>query len=144
MGNDRCLDAGCFQVKCSNFLERQLATLEQTMDGGPVLKITDNTTTKSADVLTRWDYNILAQDDEVAPGLIESGRVRQAIVMEGKQAGQLVQVVVKPELANAADPRAGVAAESGRRRRSRPSRTRAKPWPKTGECAGRSRNYRTA
>ncbi|WP_310391476.1 ParB/RepB/Spo0J family partition protein [Hymenobacter sp.] len=104
MGTDRCLDAGCFETKRNNFLERQLALIEQTLDGGPVLRITDEWGNRRPGVLNRYDYQLVAEETEIAPEVLESGRFRQAIVMDGHQAGQLVHVLVKAELAQAADP----------------------------------------
>nr|WP_262905984.1 ParB/RepB/Spo0J family partition protein [Hymenobacter terricola] len=108
MGADRCLDGACFETKCHNFLERQLAEVEQVLDSGPVVRITDDWNKKSAGVLSRYDYERLDPEKEVAPEAVQSGRLRQAIVMDGHQAGKLVQVLVKASLAQAADPAAAL------------------------------------
>jgi ParB family chromosome partitioning protein len=91
---DQCFDRTCFDAKRAAVIDLGLRKAAERAGGGEVLKVTTEHYSRDPDVLRADRYDVVSAKDAKAA---KPGEVKQAVIADGKRAGQVVTVRVKKE-----------------------------------------------
>jgi ParB family chromosome partitioning protein len=107
---DTCTDAGCFNAKREAFVQMQIEQHKE--EGVELVKITDQWSSSTPDVIGQQDYKILSWKEAK-----KAKKVTQAIFVDDERKGEVVAITLRNQNSDSATPKELTAKEKAERKK---------------------------